>query len=136
MTLTYTNAQTSLDLLWGTVDLESGRNHLAIGNSFSIDGNLIFTAAQNFCGSHSCPALSAGNDEVYLSITGLDPFNTVTFSDNGANGFEFLPARAPSALGGIPEPSTWAMIILGFAGIGFMAYRRQSKPTMNGCLAF
>jgi hypothetical protein len=25
----------------------------------------------------------------------------------------------------VPEPSTWAMMILGFAGIGFMAYRRE-----------
>jgi hypothetical protein len=30
----------------------------------------------------------------------------------------------------VPEPSTWAMMILGFAGIGFMAYRRKSKPTL------
>jgi PEP-CTERM motif len=30
----------------------------------------------------------------------------------------------------IPEPSTWAMMILGFAGIGLMAYRRKSKPTL------
>ena len=28
---------------------------------------------------------------------------------------------------GVPEPSTWAMMILGFAGIGFMAYRRRNK---------
>jgi hypothetical protein len=27
---------------------------------------------------------------------------------------------------GVPEPSTWAMMILGFAGIGFMAYRRRN----------
>jgi hypothetical protein len=26
----------------------------------------------------------------------------------------------------VPEPSTWAMMILGFAGLGFMAYRRKS----------
>ena len=25
----------------------------------------------------------------------------------------------------VPEPSTWAMLLLGFAGIGFMAYRRK-----------
>jgi hypothetical protein len=25
----------------------------------------------------------------------------------------------------VPEPSTWAMMLLGFAGIGFMAYRRK-----------
>jgi PEP-CTERM motif len=30
----------------------------------------------------------------------------------------------------VPEPSTWAMMILGFAGIGFMAYRRKSKPVL------
>jgi hypothetical protein len=27
----------------------------------------------------------------------------------------------------VPEPSTWAMMILGFFGIGFMAYRRSRK---------
>jgi hypothetical protein len=26
----------------------------------------------------------------------------------------------------VPEPSTWAMMILGFFGIGFIAYRRKS----------
>jgi hypothetical protein len=28
----------------------------------------------------------------------------------------------------VPEPSTWAMMLLGFAGVGFMAYRRKAKP--------
>ena len=27
----------------------------------------------------------------------------------------------------VPEPSTWAMMILGFFSVGFMAYRRQNK---------
>jgi hypothetical protein len=30
----------------------------------------------------------------------------------------------------VPEPSTWAMMVLGFAGIGCMAYRRKSKPAL------
>jgi choice-of-anchor A domain-containing protein len=38
-----------------------------------------------------------------------------------------LPTNPVSA---VPEPSTWAMLILGFAGIGFMAYRRKSKPAL------
>lgn len=29
----------------------------------------------------------------------------------------------------VPEPSTWAMMILGFAGVGFMAYRRRNQAT-------
>ena len=28
-------------------------------------------------------------------------------------------------IGGVPEPSTWAMMIIGFAGVSFMAYRRK-----------
>jgi hypothetical protein len=33
-------------------------------------------------------------------------------------------------VGAIPEPSTWAMMIVGFAGVGFMAYRRKSKSAL------
>src|ERR1700721_3365678 len=33
---------------------------------------------------------------------------------------------------GVPEPSTWAMMILGFFGVGFMAYRRkQNGPALR-----
>ncbi|HKO71528.1 MAG TPA: PEPxxWA-CTERM sorting domain-containing protein [Bradyrhizobium sp.] len=31
----------------------------------------------------------------------------------------------------VPEPSTWAMMILGFAGIGFMAYRRKEQRALR-----
>jgi hypothetical protein len=30
----------------------------------------------------------------------------------------------------VPEPSTWAMMILGFAGVGFMAYRRRKSAAI------
>jgi PEP-CTERM motif-containing protein len=30
----------------------------------------------------------------------------------------------------VPEPSTWAMMLLGFASLGFMAYRRKSNPAL------
>lgn len=31
------------------------------------------------------------------------------------------------AVAAVPEPSTWAMMILGFVGVGFMAYRRKQN---------
>lgn len=31
--------------------------------------------------------------------------------------------------GAVPEPSTWAMLILGFAGVGYMAYRRRATQS-------
>jgi PEP-CTERM motif len=32
----------------------------------------------------------------------------------------------PSIAGAVPEPSTWAMMILGFLGLGFMAFRKSA----------
>jgi hypothetical protein len=40
------------------------------------------------------------------------------------------PQFANINVSAVPEPSTWAMLLLGFTGIGFMAYRRKSKPEM------
>jgi PEP-CTERM motif len=31
----------------------------------------------------------------------------------------------------VPEPSTWAMMVLGFAGVGFMVYRRRNQTMVN-----
>jgi hypothetical protein len=31
----------------------------------------------------------------------------------------------------VPEPSTWAMMILGFFGVGFVAYRRNQRPMLR-----
>jgi hypothetical protein len=32
-----------------------------------------------------------------------------------------------ATMGAIPEPSTWAMMILGFISIGAMTYRRRKQ---------
>lgn len=49
-----------------------------------------------------------------------------------ANGVSDGVAGLSDSLGftltsGVPEPSTWAMMMLGFAGLGFMAYRRRNN---------
>jgi hypothetical protein len=31
----------------------------------------------------------------------------------------------------VPEPSTWAMLLLGFAGLGFKAYRRNNRAALR-----
>jgi hypothetical protein len=76
--------------------------------------------------------------DVYEAST----INPITISDliNSPAGFDVTGIVSPvtggnvtivgSLLPAVPEPSTWAMMILGFAGIGFMAYRRKSKPEL------
>jgi hypothetical protein len=34
-----------------------------------------------------------------------------------------------NAVAAVPEPSTWAMMVLGFAGVGFMTHRRRSQSS-------
>ena len=69
-------------------------------------------------------------------------FSTINADFNATGGFGFRIVDGSLAASGndfgidnisistVPEPSTWAMMILGFAGIGFMAYRRKSKPAL------
>ena len=118
ITMTTGQSQDSLQILWGTVDTDVNRNLLVTTNvgTDSISGADIFTAMQSFCGATCTPV--AGQFEAYVTITGLSPFTSVTFSDTSTNSFEFL-------LAAVPEPSTWAMMILGFLGVGFLAYRKQ-----------
>jgi PEP-CTERM motif len=60
--------------------------------------------------------------EVFVPL-GADPTNTIC--PNGCIG-----VFADIAVTAVPEPSTWAMMILGFAGVGFMAYRK-AKPAFR-----
>jgi len=41
--------------------------------------------------------------------------------------FEHFRLEISPQVAAVPEASTWAMMILGFAGIGFMAYRRKGQ---------
>ena len=52
---------------------------------------------------------------------GMDMTRSIGIDMAGGNGPD--TPRMPA----VPELSTWAMIILGFAGLGFMAYRRRNS---------
>ena len=56
-----------------------------------------------------------------------DPTHAVVYQTLPA---VYLTSGTITVAPAVPEPSTWAMMILGFAGIGFMAYRRSRKSTM------
>lgn len=52
----------------------------------------------------------------------------LTFTVAGAFniGWDGPGAYTPAATPAVPEPSTWAMLLIGFAGVGFMTYRRRT----------
>jgi hypothetical protein len=98
-----------------------------------------------------------GSDSATASGTGLNGFNVITSgtSDGSSNSlastYEYyffglaptdtqhgdnvllasLTGTPTNLTSPVPEPSTWAMLILGFFGIGFVAYRQKGKPALR-----
>ncbi|GGI33444.1 hypothetical protein GCM10010987_74420 [Bradyrhizobium guangdongense] len=91
------------------------------GTSWAFDANLAGGQLFNFGGT------GVSEFEVLGINPGLDPNNPVAFitalTFEGAGNFTGTMTPVTAA---VPEPSTWAMMILGFCGVGFMAYRRRN----------
>jgi PEP-CTERM motif len=111
-------ARTSISIYWGSIDGNQGgndNNNILTLGSFTLTGADLVGDGASGTGDQFSPQ---GNELV--TITGLAPFTKATFSSTG-NSFEF-------ALGTpVPEPTTWAMMALGFAGLGYAAFRRNTK---------
>jgi hypothetical protein len=70
-----------------------------------------------------------GADENIFFLSGfyyiLDVYNQAS-----TDGPYFSASVIDLSITAVPEPTTWALMALGFAGLGFMAYRRKSGPTL------
>jgi PEP-CTERM motif len=65
-----------------------------------------------------------GDPQLFLNDAVLAPTQTNLLDPDSPPGLSGL-VGAQAAGGVIPEPSTWAMMVLGFAGLGFMGYRTK-----------
>lgn len=119
-TLTFTTPINYLSFLWGSPDTY---NDLTIT---STTGVYDFTAASlNFAVTNGNQAFSQ-----YVQFT-TAPGETILSAS-----FDNLPAQdafeaANFSVAAVPEASTWAMMILGFMGIGFLTARRSAKANMR-----
>ena len=84
---------------------------------------LIFQGNSFLC-FNGAPGNCSGNPSA-LTISVLGGGGSTSLIMNGN-----VEIATVAVAGAVPEPSTWAMMILGFAGVGFMAYRRKSKPAL------
>jgi hypothetical protein len=78
---------------------------------------------------HTLPSLSAE------TAPGLDWFGNFSVSGQGLAALgttaSFVPTGllvdgAPGGVGGVPEPASWALMILGFGGVGWTLRRRRA----------
>jgi hypothetical protein len=123
---TWATPQTSLSIYWGSIDADvpgsasSGNvNSVAI----TVDGYTLTGAdLMSMYGALGIGSQSNPKDNLLVRITGLAPFTQVEFSST-RNAFEFSL--------GAPEASTWAMMLAGFAGLGFLGWRESRKSAAH-----
>ena len=108
---------------------------LPLGTSGSDD--LLFPIGTSFKGGVSVVDLDTSGIAVSTTLGDFhifgdgSPFSIGTVSGNdifetGPNGFGVGTLAVAAA---VPEPSTWAMMLLGFCGLGFIAHRRRFRNT-------
>ena len=116
---------TAFGLYWGSVD--------AYNQIQFLNGT---TVIATFNGTNIIPLLADGGQTSfasnrYVEFSGLGAFTSVVMGNTPGNqqfAFEVDNMGAiTSAVSPVPETSTWAMMIIGFFGVGFAAYRRKSR---------
>jgi hypothetical protein len=118
--IAFSGLKTSLGLYWGSVDTYNSLTFYS--------GN---TLVATITGVDVAPPMNANGGQTdyasngYVLISALPQFDRVVAASS-SNSFEFDNVVA----GGVPEPSTWAMLLLGFAGLGYAGFRR-SKRTIS-----
>jgi hypothetical protein len=114
------------------------------------DGRFFETAiynTTNLAANTTYTITYSGDDDVFLALNGkvisqdggvhaIGQFDTVSFN-SGAVDHQLeiffadrynVQSELEFNISAVPEPSTWTMMVLGFTGVGLMAYRRKRKP--------
>ena len=117
-----------------TIDFSSPPNIHISGGSFTetfVQGTLFGTSSGDGKASGTGTAtvtlnlVFTGGTGLFAGFTG-EATATETITSTSTTTESVTGTYVGSLTTAVPEPSTWAMLLLGFAGLGFMAYRRQS----------
>jgi hypothetical protein len=85
-----------------------------------------FLAAQLNIGGTTLGFTQYGGPDLFSLVSGAPVFNLGSFNLSSiTSGPATITIRAVS--GAVPEPATWAMMLVGFGAIGFSMRRRNSK---------
>ena len=117
------------DLMLGLIDSQTG---FADGAGFqSMEFTIVDNGVEIFEATFESLAVAESffHDNVIDLGSSLEPDIDLTFAYNlvadGSGGFGF-----DFAVGGaVPETSTWAMMLVGFGGLGFIGYRRALRTS-------
>ena len=116
------NSPTTINTVTFYLDDSNGTGGVSAPGSIVVNGVTYVVAEPAGSAPFSFTAGSVGFTGTDLAVTLIRKNSWVFLSEVEFNGVS-------NGIGAVPEPSTWAMLIVGFAGVGFMAYRRRSPVT-------
>ena len=95
------------------------------GGSFIFHGTDVLAVGGGGGGTLQIPGAGGGGGGSYLASLFKDQVLTTGGASRG-DGLISITSLAPV----VPEPSTWAMMLMGFAGLGWLAHtrRRETSP--------
>ncbi len=70
---------------------------------------------------------TAGSYEYNVYSTGSNTYYLSSWNPNG----NYNPGQPGTLVAGVPELSTWALMLAGFAGLGFVGHRRTKNRTAS-----
>ncbi len=123
VTFTFTTPQTSIAVLWGSID---AGNSLTFNETshYKVTGTAVKAAA----GAQGNGFQGAGGS-AYVVVDTSTPFTTITATSTVPS-FEFAAlAASTAAFTTSPEPTTSLLIALGIGMIAFGAHRRGTRKT-------
>jgi hypothetical protein len=118
--IAFSALKSSFGLYWGSVDTY---NSLAFYNGD--------TLVATISGADVAPPMTANGGQTdyasngYVLLSALPQFDRVVAASS-SNSFEFDNVVAGTSA--VPEPSTWAMLLIGFTGLGYAGFRRSKAP--------
>lgn len=114
-----------LSLIWGSVDQY---NTLAFIDSI---GNVLasFTGSDIIASNFGNQVLPGSNPIVYFSVTGSDQFSLAGLRlTSTSEAFEIDNIALQAA---VPEPGTWALMLLGFGFVGASMRSRRNRESVR-----
>jgi hypothetical protein len=125
---TWQNGSAGQHVAGSTIKMEwfdDPTNTQGAGTPFSAPGNLLFTFTETATGNADS---FAGSDSGLLKVPDIGNFSMTEWAQiTLMPGAELVSRGQTEIKSGIPEPSTWAMMGLGFAALGYAGFRRTRK---------
>ena len=128
--ITGTLSGTVNDTISGIITDLSFPNPVSLADGAFIYDNVFYPGQASLVDQYGVVFTTAGNPGGYWNLWSGAPGDYSLYELNAAGDYPVAIDGGSMDPAAVPEPSTWAMMLMGLAGVGFAAYRRGRKDRL------